>query len=177
MIALAQGVGSISKLQVLSLEWNEIGDEGSIALAQSISAHSGLQKVGLRHNNVREQGAIALAQSFTDMQLQRLDLGFWQPLQNLTGVFLQPQCVLAAKVCSCRHCRIAQQYRTKGGGVSESGKQELVHEANSMRIVEMQGPAGLVMGGVGLSNSKGCGCCLSPSSLSSSNLYWRNCGH
>uniref|UniRef100_A0A383V522 Uncharacterized protein n=1 Tax=Tetradesmus obliquus TaxID=3088 RepID=A0A383V522_TETOB len=50
-----------SKMRVMCLQHNQIGDDGAIALASSLSGNAQLRRLWLQHNTIGPPGALALA--------------------------------------------------------------------------------------------------------------------
>ena len=71
--------GSIgySKIEILELDLNHIGDEGALALAHSIESCLSLHTLNLSCNNIGDNGAVAIVQAIASKHDKNFNLHLW----------------------------------------------------------------------------------------------------
>ena len=81
MQILSKGLEQNQKLEVLSIEWNQIGIEGTASLAEAIKKHPSLKNIKLGntllqylgYNMIMDEGAIAIAKALeVNVRLEKL---------------------------------------------------------------------------------------------------------
>lgn len=62
-VELSATLPYLTRLESLSLDYNQLGDRGVCAIAGAVSTHKSLRCLRLRYNQVGEAGVDALAQA------------------------------------------------------------------------------------------------------------------